>query len=125
MPIKLRVDNDCELVPSDLGMLLDARRNLERDHTRLLDWTYSRYAASRTPMELLEAIQAGDRQRAKIKATEYMVDIAIDLIKEKKVSTISELSEALEHEINYNDIYFGITDKAKAAQDIVNLLQPR
>lgn len=121
----MHVDNDCELAPSDLGMLLDARRKLEGDRVKLLDYVSSRYESSRTPMELLEAIQAGDRQRAKLTATEHMVDIAIDLIKEKKVSTISELSEALEHEINYNDIYFGITDKAKAAQDIVNLLQPR
>ena len=124
MPIKLHVDNDCELAPSDLGMLLDKRRKLEGDHIRLFDYISSRLEASRTPMELYSANQAWYRQRARIKAIEYMVDTAIDLIKEKKVSTISELAEALEHEINHS-VLLDTTDKAKAAQDIVNLLQPR
>lgn len=123
MPIKLHVDNDCELYPSDLGMLLDKRRKLEGDHIRLFDYISSRIEASRTPMELLEANQAWYRQRARIKAIEYMVNTAIDLIKEKKVSTISELAEALEHEIN-DSVLLDTTDKAKAAQDIINLLQP-
>ena len=126
MPIKLRVDNDCELTPSDLWMLTDMREKLRKDHTRLFDYAANPYSTSMLPLDMLSAIDDVQKQREKITTTEFMVRLAILLVEDKTVSTISDLARFLQHEVNYGNTHrnYTVKTKAKAAQDIINLLQP-
>lgn len=126
MPIELHVDNDCKLTPGDFGLLIDERQKLIEDRVKLFNRVIDSYSIFRSPLDMARTLREQSRQREEICAAEHMVGIAILLMEQTDVSTISELADVLQCEINYGNPYYGYStkDKAKAAQDIINLLQP-
>lgn len=118
MPIELHVDNGCGLSPEDVSLLIGAQKNLVKERIRLLN-----RVADGVPVSSMGKIHETYKRRLEIDAAEYMIDIAIALVKRGNVSTVSELAKLFQIEVNYGNPYHKVEDKAKAAQDIIDLLQ--
>lgn len=119
MSVELHVGNDCELPTGDISSLVEAQKNLVKERIVLLSC-----ASDSEPFPPVSAIREAYKRRLEIEATEYMIDIAISLIMRGYVSTVSELAKLFQIEVNHGNPYHEVKDKAKAAQDIIDLLQP-
>lgn len=119
MPVELHVGNDCELPPGGVSSLVEAQKNLVKERIMLLSC-----ASDSEPVSSVSEMREVYKRRLEIEATEYMIDIAISLIMRGYVSTVSELSKLFQIEVSHGNPYHEVKDKAKAAQDIIDLLQP-
>lgn len=122
MTAQLRIAKDRELTKADVKLLLSEYAKLQGEAVSFLDKAKRKYNIFSTPADIASASVNVHAQYRELRAAIHMFDFAIRFVDSGLASTIAELGNALENEVNYGSWHMDNNAKEVAAQRIIDLL---
>lgn len=123
MPSQLRIAKDRKLTKADVNVLLSEYAKLQGESVAFLGKAKRRHNIFSTPADIAAASVDVHEQYRELRAVIHMFDFAVRSVGSGMASTIAELGNALENEVNYGSGHMDSNAKEVAAQRIIDLLR--